>query len=45
MKVHSLREMHTNPIKYLQELKKEAESIILSFVDSLILAESILYDM
>jgi hypothetical protein len=33
--------MHTNPIKYLQELKKEAENILLSFIDSLLYAESI----
>lgn len=45
MRVHSLRETHTNPFKYLQELKKEAESILQSFINSLIIAESMLHVM
>ena len=41
MKVYSLREINTNPFKYLQELKKDGENILLSFIDSLLFAESI----
>jgi hypothetical protein len=43
MRVYSLREIHTNPFKYLQELKKEADSILIAFIDSLLFAESIFF--